>query len=385
MVHQPMGNSEAVGLIDYWRMVVKRKHIIVLFVAVVTIITVVYSLLVTKRYEAQAVIMPISSNSGKMPAMFDRMSGFASLAGYNIGNLTALTQFMVLLNSDTLAEEIVKKYDLMNVLLKKKSTNSDELGAGDDRAAMEDAVDNIKRIVKFFDNRKMETITISAMMEDPQLAANIVNGYLDALRRTIKENAFTVAKRNRMFIEEQVTKNKNEYFASWKELNEYYKTGRISSAGMGTNISPSQAPEMNALADSEIASLDQDMQSDAVQSELNSVAVQKESVEKQIREAESLKNVSPQVYVQYLTLRNSLLGRTGALLAQQYEMAKIEEARNDLSFQVVDTARVPTKRCYPKRTSMVVQAFLVSLILSLIAVIFLEYVHKVRSQVPHAN
>jgi uncharacterized protein involved in exopolysaccharide biosynthesis len=64
------------------------------------------------------------------------------------------------------------------------------------------------------------------------------------------------------------------------------------------------------------------------------------------------------------------------LLTQQYELAKIEEAKDELTFQVIDYAIAPETRIKPQRTLMVVLAGVVSLFLGIFIVFFLEYLYK---------
>ena len=91
------------------------------------------------------------------------------------------------------------------------------------------------------------------------------------------------------------------------------------------------------------------------------------------------KDIPQQVYLQYLTLRRELLIKMNALLTQQYEMAKIEEAREELSFQVIDSAEAPEKRFKPKRKQIVMVAFFASIFLAVFLAFFLEYIEKMKA------
>jgi uncharacterized protein involved in exopolysaccharide biosynthesis len=113
---------------------------------------------------------------------------------------------------------------------------------------------------------------------------------------------------------------------------------------------------------------------------LNKFEVQRDDLQKKSSEIQIAKNIPQQVYLQYLTLRRDLLGKINILLTQQYEMAKIEEAKEDLAFQVVDPARVPLKRFKPQRRKIVTMAFMASLFLAFFLVFFLEYVQRMRKQ-----
>jgi uncharacterized protein involved in exopolysaccharide biosynthesis len=62
------------------------------------------------------------------------------------------------------------------------------------------------------------------------------------------------------------------------------------------------------------------------------------------------------------------------LLAKQYEMAKLDEARDAVVFQVIDKAVAPEKRVKPKRTIIVFLAILGGFLFSILLVLVNEYV-----------
>jgi len=83
----------------------------------------------------------------------------------------------------------------------------------------------------------------------------------------------------------------------------------------------------------------------------------------------NVKKVPQQVYLQYLTLRHEILAKMSAVTAQQLELAKMEEAKDELKFQVVDPAIIPLTKCWPKRSEMVLTAFLTSLLFMCLGII----------------
>jgi tyrosine-protein kinase Etk/Wzc len=68
------------------------------------------------------------------------------------------------------------------------------------------------------------------------------------------------------------------------------------------------------------------------------------------------------------------------LLTSQYELAKIEEAKDVNTIQVLDRAVPPDKRSKPKRKIMVILSTFVAFFFSVFLAFFLEFVEKVRSE-----
>jgi uncharacterized protein involved in exopolysaccharide biosynthesis len=66
-------------------------------------------------------------------------------------------------------------------------------------------------------------------------------------------------------------------------------------------------------------------------------------------------------------------------MARQYEMARVEEAREGQMIQVVDPALVPDRRSWPARTLLVVLAFvLAGIVASFWAVLRFFFSRKMR-------
>jgi uncharacterized protein involved in exopolysaccharide biosynthesis len=61
------------------------------------------------------------------------------------------------------------------------------------------------------------------------------------------------------------------------------------------------------------------------------------------------------------------------LLSKQYELAKLEEARNAVVIQVIDRAVPPERMARPKRVLIVLLATIIMLFLSVLAVLLLEH------------
>ena len=71
-------------------------------------------------------------------------------------------------------------------------------------------------------------------------------------------------------------------------------------------------------------------------------------------------------------------GKTFELLTQQYKMAKIDEAKEGISFQVLDSALPPKGSIKPKIRLNVMLAGVVSLSACIFLVFFLEYISNLK-------
>jgi uncharacterized protein involved in exopolysaccharide biosynthesis len=67
------------------------------------------------------------------------------------------------------------------------------------------------------------------------------------------------------------------------------------------------------------------------------------------------------------------------LLKQQYEQARITELRDTPTIQVLDKAEVPTKKSRPKRVALSMMGGVMSFALTLMFVLFLEFVQREKA------
>jgi len=76
------------------------------------------------------------------------------------------------------------------------------------------------------------------------------------------------------------------------------------------------------------------------------------------------------------TLDPFIRSKIYSLIAQQIETSMMAEVKENFAFKIIDPPRVPDKRIKPKRTQMVIIAFMVSLFLGVFAAFGREYVNK---------
>ncbi len=406
--------SDEINLLDYWRVIWKYKKMIVAIVFVASIAAVVMSLLAKKTYRADAVIMSISSKGGGgggLSSLASQFGGLASLAGVNIGGSSAgdAEKIVAILKSRTLAENVINREHLMPIFFKDKWDAASLKWKTNDpnkQPNMEDGVKAMRRVVTITDDKKSKTIRVTGIFFDQKITSAIVNTYLDELQNFISSNAFTTAKRNRIFIEGQLAQNKEDLLEAGKEINEFYRGNRVSSADAKVDVPVSRQsltvnPATKALAgvlegesirkDEKIkvadASLlgqeelvvDSGSGSGMSDPAIGSLLEQKSDIEKRLADANMVKNVPQQVYLSYLMLRRELLGKVNALLTTQYEMAKIEESKEDLAFQVIDRAVPPVRRASPKRAQICIMSFMAALFGAIFLAFFREYLERMKA------
>ncbi len=350
--------KEEITFIDILKVIIKRRKAILTVAFLITTLSLLYSLTLKKVYKAEATIL-LSTSKDK---------GFGSLPIAITGpDLGKSGQIMAILSSRTLTERMINKYDLAKLLY----PTSPETGQAS-APLMEDIIKNVKGMISFEENKKNQTIVFSVISLDPKIAADLVNKYIEELEIFINENTFTSSKKNRIFIERQLERNKTELLESGREINSFYTSNKISNIDSTLDVEIPQGPH-DGSNDEDI------LRSDL--GEIGPLQKKSEDLKSKIIQAKTVKKIPQQVYLQYLTLQREVLGQINSLLAQQYEMAKINEAKDNIDFSVIDWARVPERKFKPHRAKIVVISFIISILIGVFYAFLLEYLNHCRLEV----
>jgi uncharacterized protein involved in exopolysaccharide biosynthesis len=367
MINSKVLNRES--FVDYFMILKRNKKKIAFLVLISVLSAAVISLFMPDKYKSYILIMPVESASGG-----GKMGKLLSSAGMGSGSMALLGMFGgssggsvgrmdVILNSRTVAEKVVQDLDLMPKLFPSKWDNKRNAWKSTDPKKIPSILGAAgklkKKYVRIDTNKREDTIRIEAFFNDPQTAADIANAYTDALQWFIAEHALTASKRNRIYVGQELQNHKKAMLNAGKKLKELYGEDRVSMVGSDIDVFIGQTPDNlhDMKAKMEILNGDKREISDILQEEQLSL----------------IEDVPQQVYLTSLMMEGELLGKMSALLATQYEMAKVSEKKDDLAFEVIDKAIPPPGKYSPKPLFMCTAAFLISLLLAMYVFVFLEY------------
>lgn len=369
--------EKEINLLDYWRVLMKRKWQILLITFIVAALVAGLSLIMPKKYKAEATLIPItSSSSGSGNALTAMASQMGSLPGIgSLGDLSKLgggktKELVNILKSRTLSENIINRFDLLKVIF----ANQWDPGTKTffprflrPVPVMEDGVNAFrKKYVDVEEDKKTGMVKIDVTMKNSELAARVANAMIVELQEFIESNSLTTAKRNRIFIEEQLVKTKTKLLEADKEINQFYSNNKLS------NITPQLDVDIGSyqtvpkpFEEFHDGFLDLHKQQNMMEGAAKSAKV---------------KGVPGQVYLQFLTLNRELLARTFALLTQQYEFSKIEEAKEDLAFQIIDKAAVKVRPSSPNLLLNTAVGLVAGFFLAVFLAFVLDYVQKLKQK-----
>jgi uncharacterized protein involved in exopolysaccharide biosynthesis len=296
---------------------------------------------------------------------------------------------VAILESRSIAENTIKQFNLL------------ERYESDD---MEEAIISFRGTVDVSINDEGMIIIIASsttghLADDAEenetrtLCADIANFMVAELNRINTELQTKKAKFNRIFIERRYEQNKSDLKEAENAIKKFGETyGMISLPDQ-----VSAAIQAAAQIESQIAVKEVELQ--ALKSTLYSGHPEIKKKEIELRELrkklEEMKvgapqrdslaifpvfSEAPELGIKYLQLRRELevQNKIFEFLTQQYEQAKIQEARDTPTVQVLDAAIPPLKRDKPKRSILVLLAGMVSIIFSALYIYSVEYLDRLK-------
>lgn len=363
-------DEDSVNLLDLALVLAARKRFIILCSLVAAILTAIVVLIIPVTFTATTTILPPRQEANPTVALLGQLGGLASLGGGGgaagaLGLKNPDDLYVGLLQSVGVMDGIVRRFDLMKVYKAKR---------------MVDARKRLKGSTKIV-SEKSSIITISVEDHDAKRAAALANAYVDQLHDLMSHLAVTSATQRRMFFEQQVDQQKEKLANAEVALEKIeMKTGIIQPQGQAQAVIVTimQLRAQIAAREVELESLrtsatDQNPEVITLQSEIAGLRTQLADFEKGHPQSASMAgNVLtptsqvPAASLEYLRgMREVRYQETlFEFMVRQYEMAKVDEAKQGQMVQVVDSASVPERRSWPPRTLLTLLAFILAAMLA---------------------
>jgi len=370
------GSEEEINLLELLLVLARNWRMIVGVPIVVAIITAIYSLLLPNIYTAKAMILSNDEGGGMMSTMLAQMGGLASLAGGGLGGTTKADLYVAMLKSETVMDPLIDRFKLME-LYKAKLRASAYKQLGGNSVITPGKKDGI--------------ITIAVSDKDPKLAADIANAYVYELGKLATKLGMSGAGMNRVFLEERLAKAKVDLAAAENTLKSFQMknkavavTDQAKATLEGVALLRAQlvAEEVKmAVLKRQFTEESQDVKrANATIANLRGQIARMEGAGSE----GSMPGVGamPQLGQEYMRLMREFKIQESLveLLTKQYEMTKLNEAKDVVPFQVFQSARVPELKSKPKRSLMVILATVTSGFLMVFLAFIREYASKMNDE-----
>jgi tyrosine-protein kinase Etk/Wzc len=340
---QPLIQQDSgMSLVDIIVAIGEEKRMIFWITVFFTMVGLGCSFAMTKIYTAKTtILLPQQSQSGIANAL-SSLGGLAGLAGGSLGNKNTEDMYIALLRSDTVLNSLVERHKLQSVYKQESLFNVR-------RQLSENA-----RITA---DKKANIISIEVSDESPTFSAELANSYVDELRKILERLAVTEAQQRRLFYEKLIARTKDALSSAELKFKSAQETsGIISLEGQATSAikASSELRAQIALREVQIQAASsyatpQNAEMQRLAAELSGLRGQLDKLERgsNHRSAETgsgnaLANLRAFREVKY---QEAVL----EALIKQYELARVEEAKDGPLVQQIDVATPPEYKSRPKR------------------------------------
>ena len=374
----------------------ERRRLFIQMAVIGLVVATLIAFLIPKSYTSTTQLMPpdTQSTSGlaMMAAFAAKGSSLGSAAGDLLGLKTTGALFVGVLRSQTSEDRVIEQFGLRKVYGKRL--------VADARAKLDENT-------SVLEDRKSGIITISVTDHSAERAAALANAYVNELNSLVTDLSTSAAHRQRVFLEERLKVVKQDLDDASNQLAQFSSRNNtldIEQEGKAMlDVAATIAGQMVA-AQAQLEGLRRIYTDNNPRVQASIARV--EELRKQLQRLGGV-NSKPSGGVEtiqssssdmpYPSIKNlPLLGVKYAdyyrrakiqetvfeLLTQQYELAKMEEAKETPSVKVLDPGTIPEKKSYPPRLSIMLMGAFLGLVLSVVWVLGSARWNEVDAQDP---
>lgn len=326
------------------------------------VLSALLALLIPVRYQSVARLMPPENQSGSGLAMAAAaLTGGAGgslggIAGEFLGLKSSSDLLVGVLGSRTVEDNIIRKLDLLNVYRIRR---------------MEEARKALEGRTVITIDRKSQIITITVTDKSPLMAAAVAQAYVEELNHTLAEVSTSSARRERIFLEGRLQSVNQDLETAEREFSQFAsKNSAIDIKEQGKAMVDAAATLQGELiaARSQLEGLRQLYADGNVR--VRSLQARVAELEEQLKEvggedeSGALGKATPEASLYPSIRKLPLLGVPYAdlyrktrveeavfgALTQEYELAKVQEAKEIPSVKVLDSPNIPERKSFPPRT-----------------------------------
>lgn len=312
--------------------------------------------LVPKRYESTAQLMPPDSQAFSGASMLGLMTGGAAggtagLANSILTGKTPAAQFVGILESRTVKDNLIDRFDLRKVYRQKYYAGAR------------------KRLAKYTqlgEDRKTGIISITVTDTDPKRARDLAQAYVDELNKAVSRVSTSSARRERVFLEERLQSVEKDLAEDSRNLSEFSSRNATLDPQAQARASLEGAARLQGeviASESELRGLEIIYSENntrvralrarigELQKQMRKLAGTREETGADLEDGEMYPSVRklPLLGVTYfdLTRRVKVQEAVYEVLMKQYELAKVQEAKEIPTISILDAPLVPEKKVYP--------------------------------------
>ncbi len=353
----PRANNNSVA---YLRLLWEHRRLLARVAVYGLLASTLIAFLIPARYDSMARLMPPDNQSTSgLAAAAAAMSGVGAGLGGVASDLLGLKStsdiFVGILSSRTVQDKLIQQFDLKKLYWDRR---------------MEDARRDLAEHTGISVDRKSQIITISVTDHDPKRAAAMAQAYVEELNRLVAELSTSSARRERIFLDERLKAVNQDLEVAEKEFSQFSSKNTaidIKEQGKAMVEAAATLQGQYIAVQSELEGLkqiytDNNVRVRSVRARITELKRQLEKLggkgeqasEQSGQQADylypSIRKL-PLLAVTYADLyrRTRVQEAVFETLTKQYELARVQEAKEIPTVKVLDMPIVPEKRSFPPR------------------------------------
>jgi len=318
------------------------------------------------KYEATVQLMPPDTGSSGLGALImpglsnsssSGISGLMGLAGELLGGKTSGALFVKVLESRTIEDSLITRFDLRKHYHLKY---------------WQDARKKLQSRTTISEDKKSGVLKLEVDDRDPKLATDLAGAYVEELDRIMAKVATSAARRQRIFLEQRLVDEKKFLEDSEKRFSQFASSNMMLDVPQQTKVTVESAARLQGemiAARAELEGLEQIYTSENYR--VRTLRAHLAELEKElarINAGQMVTGTTPDPTNPYPSVKNlPVLGVQWAdlyrttrvhetvfeLLTQQYEIARIQEAKEIPTVKVLDAPAASEKR-YPRPWTVII-------------------------------
>jgi uncharacterized protein involved in exopolysaccharide biosynthesis len=366
------GEAFSEGVVRFIRSMWVRRRVVLSILASGFLLSSLAAILKPNTYTSTTTLMP-PGNTSSFGSVMSLLSNKpeAGITDEMLGIGTPGELFIAILGSRNVQGALVTRFNLMHYY---------------NVRTLDDARKELAKDTTISEDQKSGVITISVDAFKPEFAAQLAQAYVTELNRVVTDDSTSSARREREFLEARVKEVKQELDESSKALSQFStKNKAIDIHSQAVSMVDAGLKLQAQLIDgrSELAALKQTYSEDNAR--VKAVEASNAELERQI---DALGGVSqtqgaapngspypsvselPMLGLTYYDLERKVhvdeeLWET---LTKEYEVAKVEEAKQIPTVRVLDVANIPVRKSGPHILRIVILGIGVSILLACLVV-----------------
>jgi len=347
-MHMGMQEEDEISLLDLLQTIVDNLRLLVLGPLAVGFTALGISFLIPPTYTAKTQFLPPQQQQSAAASMLASLGSLGGLAGAVGGIKNPADQFLAYMKSVTIQDTLVDRFKLLERYEAKTNTE-----------ARLELTSNVRLV-----SGKDGLISVEVDDKDPRFAAELANAHVEELGKLLGKLATTEAQQRRLFFEKQLNQAKDKLIQSEIALKATGVSGGVlksnpvsavaAVAGLQASVT-AQEVKLGAMR-GYLAETAPDFKQ-----ALNELANLRAQLGKQEKDTPS-NGRKATTEGDYITKYREFKYHETLfeLFSKQFELAKVDEAREGAVVQILDAAQPPERKSKPKKALIALIATLAS-------------------------